>query len=48
VLADDGGLAAGGGDAPEYEDLRDGAARADQHYRDLVDVRWKAVADTLT
>jgi hypothetical protein len=47
VLLPGGGGAVGAG-AGVYADLRDDAARADQHYKDLVDVRWKAVADTLT
>lgn len=46
VLLPGGGGAAGavGG---VYDDLRDGPARAEQHYKDLMD-RWQAVADTLT
>jgi hypothetical protein len=47
VLLPGGGGAAAAG-AAAYVDLRDDAARADQHYKDLVEIRWKAVEDTLT
>jgi hypothetical protein len=47
VLLPGGGGAVAVG-AGVYADLRDDAARADQHYKDLVETRWKAVEDTLT